>query len=79
MNFAYISSIVNFARGVGNKAESSFAYFGNALSLSTQKRIMAKIIGNDANGRATKNTLTHKQSQIMQAQTAIIIACNNYQ
>ena len=79
MNFAFISSVANFARGVGNKAESAFAYFGSTLSVTGRKRIMAKITGDDANGRATNNTLTQKQSRIMRAQTAIVIAYDNYQ
>ena len=79
MNFAFILSVANFARGVGNKAESAFAYFGSTLSVTGRKRIMAKITGDDANGRATNNTLTQKQSRIMRAQTAIVIAYDNYQ
>ena len=62
MNFAFISSVANFARGVGNKAESAFAYFGSTLSVTGRKRIMAKITGDDANGRATNNTNTQAKS-----------------
>ncbi len=37
IQLAFISSVTNFARGVTNKAESTFAYFGNTLSISGQK------------------------------------------
>ena len=40
---------------------------------------MAKITGEDAEGRATNNTLAQKQSQIMRAQAAIVFAYDNYQ
>ena len=79
MNLAFISSVANFARGVGNKAELAFAFFGNTLSVLGRKRIMAKITGEDAEGRATNNTLAQKQSQIMRAQAAIVFAYDNYQ
>jgi hypothetical protein len=38
MNLAFIFSVANFARGVGNKAESAFAFFGNTLSVSGRKK-----------------------------------------
>ena len=79
MNLAFISSVANFSRGVRNNAESAFAFFGNSLSVSGRKSIMAKITGDDAEGRATNNTLPQKQSRIMRAQAAIIFAYDNYQ
>ena len=33
MNLAFISSVANFSRGFGNKAELAFAFFGNTLSV----------------------------------------------
>ena len=79
MHLAFISSVANFARGVGNKAESAFAFFRNTLSISGRKRIMVKLTGDDAEGRATNNTLAEKQRRIMRAQAAIIFAYDNYQ
>ena len=79
MHLAFIASVANFARGVGNKAESAFAYFGNTLSVSGRKKVMAKLMGNDAEGRATKNTLADKQRRIMRIQAAIVFAYDNYQ
>jgi hypothetical protein len=40
---------------------------------------MAKLTGGDACGRATNNTLAQKQTRMMSAQPAIILAYNNYQ
>ena len=79
MHLAFISSVANFARGVTNKAESAFAYFGNTLSISGRKRIMAKLTGDDAEGRVTKNTLADKQRRVMRVQAAIVFAYDNYQ
>ena len=79
MNLGFISSVANFSCGVGNKAESAFAFFGNTLSVSGRKRMMAKITGDDAEGRAANNTLAQKQSRIMRASAAIIFAYDNYQ
>jgi len=43
MNLGFISSVANFSWGVGNKAESAYAFFGNTLSVSGRKKLMAKI------------------------------------
>ena len=78
MNLGFISSVANFSRGVGNIAELAYAFFGNTLSVSGRKRMMAKITGDDTEGRAKNNTLAQKQSWIMCASAAIIFTYDNY-
>ena len=65
MHFAFISSIANFARGVGIKSETAFAFFSNTLSAFSRTRIMDSITVNDTKGRTEGNTLAHKQSRIL--------------
>jgi len=45
MNWAFIQSVSNFARGVSKSAETAFAYFGPAVSYTTRHRIMSRLMG----------------------------------
>ena len=59
--WAMISNISGFSRGVGQMAESAYAYSGQALSNATQRRLWAKLTGSNKEGisRSKKDNADH--------------------
>ena len=78
-HWAMIQNIANYARGVGRTAEVLIAYFGNALSNTTRRRLWTKLIGNDKAGLASNNTVRERQSILFRGSKALILAYDNYQ
>ena len=78
-HWAFIHSVANYARGVGQAAESAFAYFGHTMSYTTQHRVMARLMGSDKQGIRKNDTMNHNQSRLLRVQQALIVAYDNYQ
>ena len=78
-HWAMIQNVTNFARGVGRSAEKAISYFGNLVSSTTRLSVFGNLTGNLKMGRATNNTLKHKQTRALRVQNALILCYDNYQ
>ena len=76
---AICRSLSGFSHGFGRMAESTYAYFGQALSNATRRRLWAKITGSNKEGIATHISLRERQCRLFKSCTALIFAFNNYQ
>ena len=60
LHWAMITNVANFARGVGQAAESAIAYFCPSIADRSRRRLFAKLTGDDKAGVASDNTWRHK-------------------
>ena len=79
LHWALVTNIANFARGVGRAVESAFAYFGGCLCDRARRQTFARIMGDDAKGRATNNTWLRKIMRRLCRHRALILCYDNYQ
>ena len=77
--WALIQNIADYARGVKSGAEKAASYFGTKVHPSTRVRIVARMTGNDPQGRADCDTLEHKQRRLLKGCVAVALCYDNFQ
>ena len=74
-----IQNVSSFARGVGRKAESACAFFGQLLASATRVTKFNKMCDNDKASRAEGKSLRKHQGRMFGRHRAIVKAYDNYQ